>query len=176
MEPFIGQIQPFGFNFAPRGWALCAGQQMAISQNSALFSLLGTTYGGNGQTTFALPDLRARSAVNFGSGPGLTPLSIGEQGGSQTHTLLASEMPSHTHTLSASNEPGTNTTPQANNYLASLVGTSSKGGLYSTDAGTTIPLSNQTGISGGSQAFSIQNPFLAVNFSIALQGVFPSRN
>ena len=175
MEPFLGQIQPFGFNFAPRGWAFCAGQIMSIAQNSALFSLLGTAYGGNGQTTFGLPDLRARSAVNFGSGPGLTPLVIGEQGGSQTHTLLASEMPSHTHTLSASDEPGTNTTPQANNYLASVVGTS-KGGLYSTDAGNMIPLNNPTGISGGSQAFSIQNPFLAVNFSIALQGVFPSRN
>lgn len=175
MEPFLGQIQPFGFNFAPRGWAFCAGQQIAIAQNSALFSLLGTVYGGNGQTTFALPDLRGRSPVGFGDGPGLTPINIGAKAGSETHTLLSTQMPSHTHTLSASDEPGTNTTPQAGNYLASVVGTS-KGGLYSTNAGNMIPLGNPTGISGEGQAFSIRNPFQAINFSIALQGVFPSRN
>lgn len=176
MEPFLGQIQPFGFNFAPRGWSFCAGQVLAIAQNSALFSLLGTAYGGNGQTTFGLPDLRARAAVGFGNNvPGLTPFAIGEKGGSQTHTMSSAEMPSHSHTLSASDEPGTNTTPQANNYLASVVGTS-KGGLYSASAGNTIPLGNPTSTAGNSQAFSILNPFQAINFSIALQGVFPSRN
>lgn len=176
MEPFLGQIQPFGFNFAPRGWAFCAGQIQSISQNSALFSLLGTVYGGDGHTTFALPDLRSRSAVGYGSGaPGLSSFNIGDQGGSQTHTMLTSEMPAHMHTLAASDEAGTNITPQPNNFLASVTGIS-KGGLYSTAAGNMIPLGNPTGTAGGSQPFSILNPYLAINFSIALQGVFPSRN
>lgn len=176
MEPFLGQIQPFGFNFAPRGWAFCAGDLIAISQNSALFALLGTAYGGNGQTTFGLPDLRSRSAVGYGNNaPGLDSFSIGNTGGSQTHTLTSSQMPTHMHTLNASDSPGTNPEPAANNYLGAVTGTT-KGGLYSTAAGNMIPLSNPTGTSGGSQSFSILNPFLAVNFSIALEGIFPSRN
>lgn len=176
MDPFLGQIQPFGFNFAPRGWAFCAGQIMSIAQNNALFALLGTLYGGNGQSTFGLPDLRARSAVGFGDNvPGLNSFNIGEHGGTQTQTLTSSQMPTHTHTLHASDSPGTNPAPTANSYLGAVTGIT-KGGLYSSTAGNMIPLSNATGASGGNQSFSILNPFLAINFSIALEGTFPSRN
>src|SRR6476469_8648149 len=105
-QPFLGQIQPFGFGFAPRGWALCNGQIMSISQNTALFSLLGTMYGGNGTTTFALPDLRGRIPISFGQGPGLTPRDQGEMGGEETVTLLSQQMPMHTHLPNAESGGG----------------------------------------------------------------------
>lgn len=202
MEPFFGQIQAFGFSFAPRGWSTCSGQQIAISQNSALFSLLGTTYGGNGQTTFGLPDLRGRSGIGVGQGPGMGNYVIGEMGGTENTTLTQLNMPQHTHvatatavtgtvnvsaTLQANSAAGTNQLPATGNYLAGLA---SKSGLYATAAGTTVNLAgvNAAGTftgsspnvtvaaSGGSQAFSNLSPFLALNFCIAMTGIFPSRN
>src|SRR5215217_7886099 len=113
-EPFIGQITQVGFTFAPRGWALCNGQILSIAQNTALFSLLGTTYGGNGQTTFALPDLRGRAPIGPGQGPGLSPRSLGEQSGTENVTLLQSQMPAHNHTVQsnkATNDAATNSRP-----------------------------------------------------------------
>lgn len=179
MEPFMGQVQIFGFNFPPRSWATCSGQVMSISQNSALFSLLGTVYGGNGQTTFGLPDLRARAPVGAGAGaPGLQSFTIGEMSGAQTHTLITTEMPMHIHTTTttaSTNTDGT-TVPTQGSHLASLNGVS-KGGLYSSTAGTTVELAGgNSGVAGGSQPFNILNPFLAVNYCIALEGIFPSRN
>src|SRR5215831_4079907 len=113
-EPFLGEIRMFGGNFAPRGWALCQGQLLSIAQNTALFSILGTTYGGNGQTTFALPGLRGRYPMQQGQGPGLSPRSLGEQGGSQTVTLLTNQMPAHTHSHLASAAQGDQVTPDGN--------------------------------------------------------------
>lgn len=178
MEPFVGEICLLPFNFAPRGWALCQGQLMPISQNTALFSLLGTTYGGDGKSTFALPDLRGRAAVSAGQGPGLSSYSLGETTGTPTVTLLAPEMPLHTHaltgTLKASNSPAGATSPT--------------GGVFATPSGRdeytegpgTISLAADLigGVSdgaGGNNAHSNMMPFLAINYCIALTGVFPQR-
>lgn len=202
MEPFLGQIQAFGFNFPPRGWSTCAAQQLSIAQNSALFSLLGTIYGGNGQTTFGLPDLRGRSTIGQGHGPGLSPYDIGQMSGTESTTLTLNNMPIHNHgavatpttgtvqitaTLQANSAVGSNALPAAGNYLAGLSG---KTGFYATSAGTTVDLAGVTATgtvtggtptitvanNGGSQPMSILSPYLALNFCIALTGVFPSRN
>jgi microcystin-dependent protein len=178
-EPFIGQIQPFGFNFAPRGWALCDGQILPISQNTALFSLLGTTYGGNGQTNFALPDLRGRMMVHQGSGPGLPPVVMGEVAGSPQQTLLISNMPAHNHLLNATTAAADGSTP-ANTFLANANGADNQGNpvtvqVYGPAANTTMnPMS--IGISGSSIPFSIMPPYLVISICIALNGIFPSRN
>lgn len=189
MEPYIGQVQIFGFSFPPRGWAACNGSLVAISQNSALFSLLGTVYGGNGQSTFGLPNLCSRVPVGVGSNTqGLQQTALGQVGGTQTHTLISTEMPIHTHSVgvtvnvnASTNTDGT-TIPATGSYFASLSGVS-KGGLYSSSAGTTVQLGSNAatatatcGAAGGSQAFDILNPYLGMNYCIALQGVFPSRN
>lgn len=165
-EPFLGSIVLFAGNFAPRGWAFCNGQILAISQNTALFSLLGTTYGGNGQTTFALPDLRGRAAISAGQGPGLANYSLGESAGEETVTLNVNQIPAHQHAQPASNaEQDTNRPGNA---------VPAKGGVYagSTDGATLDP----TTIAGGSQPHDNRSPFLALNYIIALQGIFPSRN
>ncbi len=170
MEPFIGQIQPFGFNFAPRGWALCDGQLLSISANTALFSLLGTTYGGDGRTTFGLPDLRGRSIVHVGSGPGLDSISWGERGGAISKTLTVTNMPSHNHTVAVSNEDGEEADP-TNRVIAKNAAS------FNDDAssGATLKTSSVNNV-GGSQSFNIRNPFLGIYVSIALVGIFPSRN
>jgi len=171
-EPFVGQIQIFGFNFAPKGWAFCNGQIMSIAQNTALFSLLGTTYGGNGQTTFALPNLQSRVPIHFGQGPGLSPYALGQESGTENETLNVTNLPTHNHTVTFqvnSSEGGTN---------------SPEGGyLGKADPGPYAPTQNAnggaqppTGLTGGNQPFSILQPYLALNFCIALQGIFPSRN
>lgn len=170
MEPFIGQIQIFGFNFAPRGWALCDGQLLPISQNTALFSLLGTTYGGDGRTTFALPDLRGRVPVHVGNGPGLSPISWGGRGGAESMTLTSANLPAHTHTLNATNatadqaQPGGNALAQSSEdqYAAAAPGDAMRAG--------------SVGNTGANQAFGIRNPYLGIYYSIALQGFYPSRN
>ena len=170
--PFIGEIRLFAGNFAPRSNAFCNGQLLPISQNTALFSLLGTTYGGNGQTTFGLPDLRGRAAMHSGNGSGLTPRSLGEMGGAPTQTLLSTEMPSHSHTALAGTIPGQQTSP-ANNALTRA----STGVAY--DAATSPnqgPTGGQLGAAGGNQPHNNMQPYLGLNYIIALQGVFPSRN
>lgn len=182
-EPYIGQIQAFGFNFPPRGWATCQGQILSIAQNTALFSLLGTTYGGNGQTTFALPDLRGRSGIGQGQGPGLSDIVMGEQSGTENITLLITNMPIHTHvatgtsTLQAEGKPGDSANPQGRmlagnaNTFVSPDSTANKT-LFSESVTTTV--TNST--AGGSQPFGKRDPYLGLNFCIALQGIFPPRN
>lgn len=181
MEVFMGTIQPFGFNFAPKNWASCAGQIMAIQQNSALFSLLGVNYGGNGQTNFGLPDLRGRSMLNQGQGPGLQPYTIGEQAGTESTTLLITEMPAHTHSMSVTSAAATTPTPATNVMLAAADGSDSGGNAVTVNVyappGALIPLAPQAlAPAGGNQPFSILQPFLVLNVCIALQGIYPSRN
>ncbi len=172
MEPFIGEIIMFGGNFAPRGWALCDGTLLSISQNQALFSILGTTYGGDGRTTFALPDLRGRVSIHPGSGPGLTTRRLGEKGGSETNTLTTAQLPSHNHGV-AVDVSGTNGEEAGanGNVLASLTN------AYNEDAtsGQTLGGVKESNVGGG-QSVNNMEPFLCVNYIIALQGTYPSRN
>ena len=171
MEPFLGQIQAFGFNFAPRGWAFCQGQLLPISQNTALFSLLGTIYGGDGRTTFALPDLRGRSIVQPGSGPGLTTISQGQRGGSESATLSANNMPSHNHVVNVAVNTAGGEDSNPTQFIASHAS------AFSEEATAGKFLSGvAVGNNGGSQAFSTRNPYLGIYMSIALQGIFPSRS
>jgi microcystin-dependent protein len=172
-EPFLGMIAIFGFNFAPRGWAMCNGQILPIAQNTALFSLLGTTYGGNGQTTFALPNLQSRWPLHFGQGPGLSAYDLGQQAGSENVTLTINNMPAHQH-------------PVTINANGSEAGQAKPGGKYlgksdsliyaNTTDNTPMGAQPPTGLTGGSQPTGIIQPYLALNFCIALEGIFPSRN
>ncbi|HYP14049.1 MAG TPA: tail fiber protein [Bryobacteraceae bacterium] len=173
MEPFIGQIMMFGGNFAPRGWALCNGQTLSIAQNTALYSILGITYGGNGQTTFALPDLRGRVPMSSGQGPGLSPRTLGETAGEETVTLLNSQMPAHNHMLSCDNNPSNQTEPSGN-----LFGAESASATQVYSSGPANALMNVAALSasGGSQPHDNMPPYQCVNFIIALEGIFPSRN
>jgi len=198
MECFIGQIQPFGFNFNPRGWHKCDGQLLPIASNAALFSLLGTQYGGDGRTTFALPDLRGRTAVGQGRHPGSQfSWEVGEIHGAENHTLAVSQLPEHslsatltnlTGTLSATTAGGTTETPQNGYILAKTIpGDNARDEpekIYApADSGSTVALA---GVSisgtatltspGGNQSFNILQPTLGVNYSIALNGIFPSRD
>lgn len=175
-EPYVGQIQAFGFNFAPRGWALCNGQLMSIAQNSALFALLGTTYGGDGITTFALPDLRGRAATHWGHGPGLSDYEIGEVYGQQTHTLITTEMPAHNHILTANAGTSDASDAPEGRVLCQAHDSATGAGIniYSSSANTTMNPMAIT-ISGGSQPHNIQGPRLTISFCIALEGIFPSR-
>lgn len=165
-EPFLSEIRIMSFGYAPRGWAMCNGQFLPINQNQALFSLLGTTFGGNGQTTFALPDLRGRVPVHEGKG-----FTLGQAGGEQAHTLTLSEMPQHIHFANATTATATANTP-ANNMLLAV---SSPQSLYT--AATNFQAMDPTSLSnvGGSQAHINMQPFLTLNFCIALQGIFPSQ-
>ncbi len=174
MEPFIGQIQPYGFNFAPKGWATCDGQILPIAQNTALFSLLGTTYGGNGQTTFALPDLRGRTMLHQGQGPGLTPRTMGESSGTETNTLITSNLPAHNHTVQAPvNNASPNTDEPANAFLAAA----SSGDAYNSAAGAgQFYGAFSTGLTGNNLPVNNMQPYLVINICIALVGIFPSRN
>ncbi|MGY0555881.1 phage tail protein [Vreelandella sp. 2A-K22] len=180
MDPFLGEIKMFGFEWAPQGWGVCNGAQLSIAQNTALFSLLGVVYGGNGQTTFNLPDLRGRMPRGQGQGAGMANVDIGELAGAENRTLTINEMPQHTHAAGAMTTPddANQATPATGDYLASgKVGLSdSVRNYYSGTPSGTVELGNgQTGISGGSQPFNVMNPYLALNFSIALQGIYPSR-
>ena len=173
-EPYIAQITLFAGNFAIRGWAYCSGQLLAISSNEALFSLLGTTYGGDGRTTFALPDLRGRSprgSEGNSSGPGLSPVALGQRGGNVSHTMTVAQMANHRHIgIQCNPIPGTQDSPKGN-YLAAnetvLMYHDTAGGAGDFTAGN-------TGATGGNQAFDILNPYLGLNYLIATQGVFPS--
>lgn len=170
-QPFLGEIRIMGFNFPPRGWALCDGQLLPISQNQALFSLLGTTYGGDGRTTFALPDLRGRVPLSFGQSSSGVGYTLGQRAGEQAHTLTAQEMPPHSHGLFASPTQANTPLPAGN-----LLGTSAGADVY--DAANNTQPMNAAAVSaaGGSQAHENMQPFLVLNFCIALVGIFPSRN
>ena len=172
MEPFLGQIILFAGNFAPRGWAFCQGQLLPIAQNTALFSLLGTTYGGNGSSTFGLPDLRGRVPVGFGQGPGLINVQLGEAAGQSATTLQTTNLPAHTHTLSAVSETGNAGSP-ANAFLAA---TGAIDPEYRTSGTPVAMAAGAVGTVGGSQPFSNMPPYLGMNYIIALQGIFPSRD
>lgn len=168
MEPFIGQVISFGGNFAPRGWALCDGQILAISQNDALFSILGTTYGGDGRTTFGLPDLRGRVTVHPGTGAGLSTRRLGQQGGSENNAITANQLPSHNHIVSAKEEA--NAADPSGNFIA---------GTGTNAFGTTADIQmnpNATTNAGAGQLVNNIQPFGCVNYIIALVGVYPSRS
>lgn len=165
-SPILAEIRMFAGNFAPRGWAFCDGQVLSISQNTALFSILGTTYGGDGQTTFALPDMRGRSPIHPGQGPGLQSYTLGEASGTEQTTLASSQMPIHQHGVQGS------TNQQTTNRPTGAVPAS--GGAY--DDGPPNAAMAPTAAAGGGQPHDNRSPYLAVSFIIALQGIFPSRN
>ncbi len=164
-EPFISEIRLFSFNFAPRGWALCNGQLLPINQNQALFSLLGTTFGGDGRVNFALPDLRGRVPIHTGIGH-----TLGERAGAQVHTLSMAEMPAHTHTAQASATVGTQNVP-ANNMVLSQRAAE----IYRAPSSLAPMVAGTLTSVGGSQTHLNMQPYLALNFCIALQGIFPSQ-
>ena len=172
-DPFVAEIRIFPFNFAPTGWAFCNGQLMPIAQNTALFSLLGTTYGGNGQGTFALPNLQGSAPMHPGQGPGLSPHGLGEASGSETVTLVPAQIPAHTHTLQAVNAVASLNAPAPDRALAR----SSGGFAYQQSPANPVNLSPQalTGV-GGDQPHNNMMPYLTLNLCIALQGVFPPRS
>ena len=173
MDPFVAEIRIFPFNFAPRGWAWCDGQLLPLSQNTALFSLLGTTYGGNGKSNFALPDLQGRAPMHPGQGPGLSLHDLGETGGSDTVTLLESEIPSHPHTLRANTDFADLQQPSP----ARAIARSQNASAYKAPAGQPVVQLNPQalGPTGGDQPHNNLQPYLTFYFNIALQGVFPPR-
>jgi microcystin-dependent protein len=172
-DPFVAEIRIFPFNFAPKGWAWCDGQLLPLSQNTALFSLLGTTYGGNGKSNFALPDLQGRSPMHPGQGPGLSLHDLGETGGSETVTLLESEIPLHAHAMQASADPATAQAPSSAVTLARSAG----GSAYSTTTTGLVAMSgNALAPAGGDAPHNNLQPYLTFYFCIALQGVFPPRS
>ena len=172
MEPFLGQIQPFGFNFAPRGWALCEGQVLQISSNTALFSLLGTTFGGDGRTSFGLPDLRGRSIVGVGNGPGISDIRWGQRGGGENHTLTTLQIPQHSHptSVAVSTSAGEESTVSGN-----IIANHTNAVNEDATAGQTLGGVTSAN-TGGGQSFNIRNPYLGIYVSIALVGIYPSRN
>jgi len=181
MEAYIGAIWSFGFNFAPVGWAQCNGQLLPISQNDALFALIGTTYGGDGVTTFALPNLQGRTPIGSGQGPGLPNYVVGQAAGAETVTLTVANLPAHTHPVLSSQIPVSSTVGDqgdpTNKYFG--VSATAAGSLYaaaSTPGATMTQNSTATGIAGSGQPLSILNPFLTINYCIATEGIFPSRN
>ena len=169
-DPFLGQIGVFSFAFAPKGWAFCNGQLLSIAQNQALFSLLGTTYGGDGITTFALPNMQSRAAMSQGQGPGLSPYVLGQVGGEAGHSLTGQEMPSHTHGAATSSDT-TRLSPQAAYWAPNKTGSA----IYA-PTNVAIMSPNAVGSSGSGQPHENRQPHLTLNFCIALVGVFPSRN
>jgi len=178
-EPFLSEIEAFAFNFAPKGWALCAGQLMPISQNQALFSLLGTTFGGDGRITFALPDLRGRLANGFGQGPGLAAYNLGQIGGEDAHTLTLTEMAAggHTHAIAATANGSTGGTNVPGGGVTLGSGYSSETGSLEVNIYGPAPTAAMGSLSAvGGQPHENRMPFLALNYCIAIQGIFPSRN
>jgi microcystin-dependent protein len=177
-DQYLAEIRIFGFNFAPKGWATCSGQIVSIQQNTALFSLVGTTYGGNGTTTFALPDLRGRAPIHWGTGSGLPTVSQGQVGGEENHLLLQTEMPAHNHTFTATTAPATkkpvnvgvfadDVDTQAVDYFATFNAPNSS---YVTLNPLSMPPA------GGSQPHNNMQPYLVLNICIAMSGIYPSRN
>lgn len=173
-DPFVAEIRIFPFNFAPKGWAFCNGQLLPLSQNTALFSLLGTTYGGNGKNNFALPNLQGALAMHPGQGPGLSLHDLGETSGTETVSLLNSEIPIHTHSLMASNEIGEDRKP-AGEAFARSTGGPLYGPVPTTPAAPVAMAFEALAITGSSQPHNNMMPYIVLNFCIALQGVFPPR-
>jgi microcystin-dependent protein len=170
-DPFVAEIRIFPFNFAPKGWAFCDGQLLPLSQNTALFSLLGTTYGGDGKSTFALPNMQGNAPMHPGQGPGLSLYDLGEMGGVETVTLLVSEIPVHSHTMNASDIQADKTVPSSSTVL----GQSQGGSLYAA-AANLVPMAFQAlPPAGGGLPHNNMQPYLTLNFCIAMQGVFPPR-
>jgi microcystin-dependent protein len=169
-DPFVAEIRIFGFNFAPRGWAFCDGQLLPLSQNTALFSLLGTTYGGNGKTNFALPNLQGRAPMHHGQGPGLSLRDLGESAGSPDVTLTASQVPSHTHALQ-----GTGTAATTDDPAGAWPATVARGSLYGPAQNLVTLAPQAVASSGGDLPHNNMQPHLTLNFCIAVQGVFPQR-
>ncbi|HKP45745.1 MAG TPA: tail fiber protein [Pyrinomonadaceae bacterium] len=174
-NPFVGEIRMFGFNFPPRGWAFCDGQLLSISQNTALFALLGTFYGGNGQTTFALPDLQGRAPVHWGQGQGLTSYSIGEESGVESITLLVTEMPVHSHTPARGASAGADQLAPTGNVWAKGGGRRATVNMYTATSTPALMNPAALSIAGSSLPHNNMQPYLTLNFCIALQGVFPQR-
>jgi microcystin-dependent protein len=170
VQPFLGEIMWVPYNFAPTGWAMCDGQILSIAQNMALFSLLGTTYGGNGQTTFALPNAQGRVLVKEGQGPGLSNYTQGETGGTETVTLTASQMPAHTHSVQATNAVADQALPSGN-----VLAQSATGSLYGTNPAATLA-ATAVSTAGGSQPHNNMMPTTTLTCIIATSGIFPSRN
>lgn len=166
-EPFLSEIRIMSFGYAPRGWAMCNGQLLPINQNQALFSLLGTTFGGNGQTNFALPDLRGNVPIHVGAG-----FTLGQKGGQQSHTLTISELPTHVHIANATSVPADAGNPSSGRLLSQ----STLAALYTNASNLTAMDPSSISNVGGSQAHLNMQPFLVLNFCIALQGIFPSPN
>jgi len=173
-DQYLGEIRMFGGNFAPYGWALCNGQLLAISQNTALFSLIGTYYGGDGVTTFALPNLQSRVPIHQGQGVGLSPYVIGQNGGTETVTLTTQQMPQHNHTVATNGGPGNSQHPP-NNYLASTTVSAEKPYTSVASDGSTLN-TNAVSFAGSSQPHNNIQPYLCITYIIALQGIYPSRN
>jgi len=177
-EPFIAEIRIFAGNFAPRGWALCNGQLLPIAQNTALFSLIGTIYGGDGRNTTALPDLEGRAPMHPGRGPGLTDRRLGERGGSEETTLMAANMPQHSHSLRATDAPASTHAPGDDAASASTLARSLGGSAYidsSPDASLNESMLGPAGNPNGADAHNNMQPYLTLNFIIALTGLYPSR-
>ena len=180
MEGTIAEIRMFAGNFAPRGWAFCQGQLMSIAQNTALFSLIGTTYGGDGQTTFGLPDFRGRTNVGTGQGPGLSNIDLGEVSGSESVTLITQQLPQHNHTVGASTSNANIANPNGNTLAVGQVtvsGTTDAVSMYVSGTNPNVSLNPQTGgFTGGSQPHNNMQPYLGMNYIICLEGIYPSRN
>jgi microcystin-dependent protein len=174
-NPFVAEIRIFPFNFAPVGWAMCNGQLLPISQNTALFSLLGTTYGGNGTSNFALPNLQGSAPMAPGQGPGLSSYELGQSGGSATVTLLGSEMPAHSHPAGCDSGAASQLSP-ANGMWASSSGGRTPPPLYSNATPNVAMSASALGLTGGNQPHNNLQPYLGLNFCIALTGVFPPRS
>lgn len=170
MDPFLGQLMLVPYNFAPNGWAQCDGSLLQISQNTALFSLLGTTFGGNGVTTFALPDLRGRAPIHMGQGPGLTNFILGESGGTESVTLNVGNLAPHAHALNAVANPGTSSHPTGN-----LLASDTAGSVYSDAAPNTALAAGAVAPAGNGIPFDNHMPYLVMNWIIAMEGIFPSR-
>ncbi len=171
-EPFIGSIVLFCGNFAPRGWALCDGQLLPIAQNTALFSILGTTFGGDGRTTFALPDLRGRVPLHPGSGPGLSNYTLGEAAGAESVTLISTQMPAHNHSVAA---PCSDSGPSTPSPVGAVAANQDQTPFYAASGSAAMAAATST-VAGGNQPHENRQPLLAINFIIALEGIYPSRN
>jgi microcystin-dependent protein len=175
-EPFLGEIQIYGFNFPPKSWSFCNGQLLSIQQNAALFSLLGTTYGGDGVTTFALPNLQGQAAISSGQAPGLSNYNLGQFGGEINHTLLISELPVHSHSFAVSTSAADQATPAGNHVLAKAEADNYESFASAVPMGTSNSGNPAIGNTGGNQPHPNMQPYLVLNFCIALSGIFPSRS